>query len=482
MFHSQTHEALHAARREGPFLLTGRVEDVLQNETIPLASKLKKMISELATRVRAMHPDHHAIANGMAWVSLFVFIGKLAGAAKEMTVAWRYGVSEEVDAYLFVLNLVSWPVGVWFSVLTVVLVPLAARMRQDISAEIPQFRAELLGLTVLLGAAFALLAWLGLPMLLRASWTGLPVTTVTIATNMAPTLALLLPMGVLISLFSAWMLAAGRHANTLLESVPALAILVSLLAFPGGGVEPLVWGTLTGFAFHLASLAVPLGRRSEIEGPRFTRQSSQWPAFWQGFGIMLAGQALMSFVGIIDQFFAAHLGTGAIATLSYANRILALILGFGATAVGRATLPVFSQAQVQGVGQARGVATQWMRLLFVLGVVAVIVGWWLAPLAVKLLFERGAFTVRDTQTVTEVLRYGLAQLPFYFSALVLVSYASSQRRYILLFWSGVIGIVFKIIGNAVLVPLFGIKGIALAWAVVYMLNAQFLWLTLGRSR
>jgi len=434
-----------------------------------------------SARLRNAHPDHRAIARGMAWVTLFVLLGKLAGAAKEMTIAYRYGVSVEVDAYLFVFNLVNWPVSVWFSVLTVVLVPLAARIRQGAAAELPRFRAELLGLTLLLGIALALLAWLGLPLLLRSSWTGLPSTTVTIATNMAIALALLAPLGVLISLFSAWMLAAGRHANTLLESIPALVILVALLAFPGGRAEPLVWGTLAGFVLHLASLAVPLAWRSESEAPRFTHQSLQWSTFWQGFGIMLAGQMLMSFIGIIDQFFAAPLGTGAIATLSYANRILALMLGLGATAVGRATLPVFSQAQVQGGGPLHRVATYWVRLLFVVGVIAMIVGWWLTPWAVKLLFERGAFTARNTAAVTEILRYGLAQLPFYFAALVLVSYASSQCRYLLLFWSGVIGIVCKMIANTVLVSLFGIKGIALAWVIVYMLNALFFWMTLGYS-
>lgn len=441
-----------------------------------------KAFSAFRARLRNAHPDHHAIARGMAWVALFVFLGKLAGAAKEMAIAYRYGVSEEVDAYLFVFNLVNWPVSVWFSVLTVVLVPLAARIRQGASAELPRFRSELLGLAILLGVFLALLVWLGLPLLLRAPWTGLPSTTVTIATNMVPGLALLAPLGVVISLFSAWMLAAGRHANTLLESVPALAILVALLTFPGGGAEPLVWSTVAGFVFHLASLAAPLTRRGEIEAPRFTHRSPQWTPFWQGFSIMLAGQALMSFIGIIDQFFAAHLGTGAIATLSYANRILALILGLGAMAIGRATLPVFSQAQARGGGQVHRVATHWARLLFVLGVAAIIIGWWLAPWAVKLLFERGAFTAQNTAVVTEVLRYGLAQLPFYFAALVLVSYASSQRRYILLFWSGVIGIVFKMIANAVLVSLFGIKGIALAWVVVYAMNALFFWLVLRRLR
>jgi peptidoglycan biosynthesis protein MviN/MurJ (putative lipid II flippase) len=36
------------------------------------------------------------------------------------------------------------------------------------------------------------------------------------------------------------------------------------------------------------------------------------------------------------------------------------------------------------------------------------------------------------------------------------------------------------LSNAALIPLFGIKGIALAWGVVYALNAQFFLLTLRR--
>jgi hypothetical protein len=63
---------------------------------------------------------------------------------------------------------------------------------------------------------------------------------------------------------------------------------------------------------------------------------------------MGAGQALMSFTGIIDQFFAANLGAGAISTLSYANRVLGLILSLGAMAISRATLPEFSAVHARG--------------------------------------------------------------------------------------------------------------------------------------
>jgi putative peptidoglycan lipid II flippase len=195
----------------------------------------------IRARIHNAHPDHYAIARSMVWVALFVLLGAVARAAREMAIAYRYGVSEDVDAYLFVFNLVSWPVGVWFSVLTVVLVPLAASIQQTGSSALRRFRSELLGFTVTLGMTLAFMGWLGLPVLLNSSWTGLPSNTATIATQMAPTLALLALLGVLISLFSAWMLAASRHGNTLLESVPAVVLLLSLLIFSGGGTEPLVW-------------------------------------------------------------------------------------------------------------------------------------------------------------------------------------------------------------------------------------------------
>jgi len=109
---------------------------------------------------------------------------------------------------------------------------------------------------------------------------------------------------------------------------------------------------------------------------------------------------------------------------------------------------------------------------------AMLAGYVLAPAIIRLLFERGQFSADDTDIVSGVLRYGLPQLPFYFSSMVLVSYALSQRRYGLIFWSGIIGCIGKVAGNIALVPLLGINGIALATMFVYGLNASFFWLVL----
>jgi putative peptidoglycan lipid II flippase len=430
-------------------------------------------LNALGSRFRTADPHHAAILKGMLTVALFTLLGKLISAAKEMVVAYRYGLAAEVDAYQFLFNLVSWPLGVWASVLTAVLVPLAARMRGADPDGLPRFRAELFGLTLVLGLGLALAGWLGISTVLGVDQTGLPARTTALAQAALPGLILMLPLGMIVALQSAWMLAAGRHLNTLLESVPMLFIAAAILTFPSGGIAPLVWGTVVGSMCHLLTLLVPMARRQELETPRLTHASPSWRLFWRGFGIMAIGQALISFTVVIDQFYAVALGPGSIATLGYANRVLSLILSLAAVAVSRATLPVFSQARPGAAGELYEVARYWTRLMFVAGIAVMLIGHVLAPWAIALLFERGQFSARDTVVVAEVLRYGLPQLPFYLPVMVLVSYALSQRRYGLIFCSGVIGCAGKVIGNILLVPALGVNGIALAAIFVYGFNLLF---------
>lgn len=439
-----------------------------------LWAKQLGLLQAVRAKIRAAHPDHHAIARGMFWVSLFVVLGGLTRAAKEMVVAWRYGISAEVDAYLFVFNIVTWPVSVWFSVLTVVLVPLAARLRQSEPEELARFRAEVFGLTVVVGViGYAVIA-LALRALLKSSWTGLSASVASVAADSVLPLSLLVPLGMVISLFSVWMLSAGRHVSTLLEGVPAVVILSVLPIVPAVSIEPLVWATVAGFAFHMVGLGVPLATHHEIGMPRFSRASPQWQWFWRGFGIMSIGQGIMSIAGIIDQLFAAHLGEGAIAILGYANRILSIVLSIGAIAISRATLPVFSRAQAEQSEVLKSVSGRWSRIMFFLGVVSVFSFWPLVPWVVKTLFQRGAFTAYDTALVSDVLRYGLLQIPFYFAGTVFISLFASVGRHREIALIAVGGLITKVVAMFIIVPLMNIKGVIFATAVMYAVTLLLL--------
>jgi peptidoglycan biosynthesis protein MviN/MurJ (putative lipid II flippase) len=408
------------------------------------------------------------IARNLLMLTIFVMLAKLVAMLKEMAIARRYGVGEVVDGYLFVFNLVSWPVSVWLSVLAVVLVPLASRLQQGDSAGVIEFRTELFGFTLLAGLALSLAAWLGLPVLLRSDWLGLSLGVRFVALETVPILALVPLLGLLIGLYSIWMLSREQHANTLYEGLPALGILLAVVLLPFDGVTPLLWGTLAGMAFQLAAVVAPPYRAGEFEMPRFRQTSPHWPAYWQGFGIMMIGQVIMSLTSVIDQFFVAGLGSGAISTLGYANRVMALFLGLGATVVSRAMLPVFSRLHVAaGDTGTRWIALRWSLWMVLLGGLALAFGWILSPWLLALLFERGAFTPTDTMVVVAVFRHGLWQLPAYFPGIVLVTLLSGRGRYAALAGVAGLSLLIKLGGNAALIPSQGLLGVQWATALMY---------------
>lgn len=425
--------------------------------------------------------SHRKIANSFLWISLFVVVGKFAGAAKEMTIAWRYGVSAKVDAYVFIFNLVNWPISVWFSILTVVLLPLLARLRNETESDLPKFRSELLGFTLFIGLILGVVAWLGLSILLREGYLGLTGDALFQALDMMSGLALLLPLGTVISLFSAWLLSNGHHRNTLYEAIPALVLLVALLTPSNFISEPLVWGTVAGFALHAAALALPIQQRGELPVPRLSLRSPAWQFFWSSIGIMALGQMLTSLAGLVDQFLIAGLNAGSLSTLSYTNRVLALIVGLGATAVSRATLPVFSSEVGLGGNKVVPLALAWFKWMLIFGIIVFIVSWFLAPWAVHILFERGAFTAENTQSVASLLRYALFQVIFVFPGLVLVSALAAQQRHKLIALSGAINCAFKIPLAFLLVKYFELPGLVFSTVLMYALSTALLFLMVKRS-
>jgi peptidoglycan biosynthesis protein MviN/MurJ (putative lipid II flippase) len=182
---------------------------------------------------------------------------------------------------------------------------------------------------------------------------------------------------------------------------------------------------------------------------------------------MGSGQFILSLALPLDQYTAAYLGDAAIAILGYANRVLGLLLAVGAIAISQSALPVLSELAVSEPKRAAYVAARWAGGLLVTGIVAVVVGWIAAPWLIPLLFERGAFTSDDSQAVTRAFQWGLIQMPFFFSGLLLVQLLASQGRYrtIALIAAGTFTV--KACANFGLALWLGVAGITLATGLMY---------------
>jgi peptidoglycan biosynthesis protein MviN/MurJ (putative lipid II flippase) len=420
----------------------------------------------MRARLSTIRPEHKQIARGVAAVGTFVLAAKLIAMVKEIAIAWRYGVSPTVDSYLLVFNLVQYPASIWAGVIGAVLVPYAVRLRHVASRDLVRFRSELLGAAILLAVALTVGVWLLLPWVLQQPWIGLEAEQMALAANMVVPGGAILAVSILIWLWATWTMAGSRHVNTLLEGAPALVILLGVLIV--GGSNTLMWATLFGFVLQAVLLLLSLRMHNDIEKPSFVFSSSHWRLFLSGIGVMLVGQALMNAVGLVDQLFAARLGPGAISSLGYANRLLGLLLALGTTTIGRAVLPVLSQAHVQGHNALKQVAFQWALLLGIVGLITAVVGIWLAPIGVQAMFQRGQFTAEDTARVADVLRYSLIQVPFYFASTALVYTLLSQGRQLAVAAVAAFSLILKISLSLALVPVLGLDGLVLATSGVYL--------------
>ena len=429
----------------------------------------------LIRRLNAIHPDHQRIFRGAFRVAVFLVLGKAAGAIKEMAVAYRYGISDAVDAYQFTMTMANWLPVTIVGVLGVVLIPVLVRLRRTGGHERDLFVRELQGAVLAGGLVLAALTALAWPWVLQWLGSGLSGPVAAMSTQLlyafVPVTVLLLIAGI----SGARLRSHERHVNTLLDSMPAVTTLawVMLAAVSADDVGPLLWGTLVGYAIQAAWLAWLAARADGgfWGAPLLSLRSPHWPELMSAAGVMLVGQVAMSFVGPLDQYTAANLGDNANATLGYASRLLSLLLGIGAVSVGRAALPVLADVQSRGdPARARSMALKWSVLMMGAGAAAVAIAWALAPWGVALLFERGAFTADNTQAVAQVLRWGLLQLPFYFGVLILVQLLASQNRYRVMALIAVANFLLKVVLNAMLAPRMGTAGIMLATSLMYALS------------
>jgi len=182
-----------------------------------------------------LHPDHRRIASGAFRVAVFLLLGKALGAVKEMAVAWRYGVSDVVDAYQFTLTLTTWLPVTLTGVLAVVLIPVLVKVKRAPHAERWCFLRELSGLSWLLAAGVSALTWLAWPWVLQTLGSGLSPDTRAMTHALLAGFAPVAGLTLLAGISAARLRAHERHINTLLDSVPALAVLACVLLWTQAG-------------------------------------------------------------------------------------------------------------------------------------------------------------------------------------------------------------------------------------------------------
>jgi peptidoglycan biosynthesis protein MviN/MurJ (putative lipid II flippase) len=409
-----------------------------------------------------------ALFRDVVIVAVFTGCAASARVAQEVAIAWRFGIGGTVDAYSFLMSLVNWPVSVWAGMLTVLLVPAFARLRSEAAERLTLFRAELLGTSLIVAAVGGALFWFGAHSAVDGASDRLSAPIIDQARRMIGVMSFAMPLGLLASLLSIWLLTSRRHSNTLLEGIPPLTIVGAILLWPSAhSSAPLLWGTVIGFGLRLFVVWALDSGANGVTRPLFSYQAPAWAGLRRAGAMLVIGQALTSVTVIVDHVFAAHLGEGAIATFNYASRIVGFVALLGATVIQRATLPIFSSAYASRDATAPRFAVRWTLFALVAGLVLVGLVVAFALPVTRLAFERGAFSADDTRAVSALAKYYAVHLPFYFGGLVVVSMMAARSMYAAIAVVAASNLIVKVLANVILMPVLGLAGIALSTAVMY---------------
>lgn len=277
---------------------------------------------------------------------------------------------------------------------------------------------------------------------------------------------------------AAW-LRADKHF-IVATSAPILIPLaiISLLLYEGkdATVGTLVTGTVAGSVLHLGVLSATLAGR-------MPGQWSFWRSclrYWDPHVLTVSRHAahflfaggIFSSTVVVDQTMAAWLSPGSVAVLGYTEKICGIILAVTVAPSCDVLFPYFAEK----VARKDWPAVRYQLLasaggILALAMPAVLTLCWLAPWIVALLFERGSFTGQDTLRVAEVLRYAALQIPFYIVGSLASRVVVAMQATHFIIWLSVVGLIFNVGLNWLLMREMGAAGIALSTVLVQMTSA-----------
>jgi putative peptidoglycan lipid II flippase len=424
------------------------------------------------------------ILGAAATIGALTIIAKIAALGKDAAVAYSFGTSDAMDAFLIGMLLPAFAINVIASALNAAFISVLIECRERSGPAAAARLFESIVLLSLLLLTVSTLVLLGVA----------PIVMTRLAKGFAPEkLALthhvfvrLLPVVLLSGMSTVYtgVLNAGERF-ALGAAAPAavpLLILIAVVAFGRtAGVDALTWGTVAGYAATAAIVARAANRAGFGVLPRWHGWTPELRRVAAQYAPVAAGASLMSSTGLVDQAMASMLPAGSVAALGYGNKTVGMVTALGTAALGTAVLPHFSRMVARTDWSAlRHSVRTWTRIIIAVTVPASLLLIAGSTAIVRSVFEWGAFTARDTVNVSLVQAMYLLQLPFYTLGILFVRALTSLQKNHVLLWGNMISFPLNLVLNLVLMRSLGAAGIALSTSLVYAVSCAYLGLMLHR--
>ena len=414
-------------------------------------------------------------------------VSRVAGFAREMLMSRIMGASAAADAFFVAFRLPNTFRRLFGEgAFSAGFVPLFSQRLhgEGGEADAREFSEQVLGVFLPTLVLFTLVFELIMPIFVAAisGYAGEKLALATFLTRITfPYLVLIS----LVSLFSGILNSLARFtAAAFAPALLNLAMLSALILVPVGGevtATALAIGVTIGGFIQIALLwaaAKRAGISLKLRRPRMT------PGVRQFVRVVVPatlGAGVYQISAFIDTFFLTRIGTGAMSYFNYADRLNQLPLGVIGAALGTAILPQVSRHVGAGepelAAKVQGQAAELAMLLCLPAALALSVA--SGPL-VSALFQGGRFSAADASITALTLAIVVTGLPAYVLVKVLTpGFYSRQDTATPVKTAGIV-LLANVALNFLLIPPFGIAGLAAAIAICSWLNCVMLYVILHR--
>ena len=412
-------------------------------------------------------------------VALGTALVKVAAVGKELVVAWRFGTSNELDAFLIALVVPAFIINVVAGSFSAALIPTYIRVReqegtsaaQKLFSGVTAWGLGLLGITTILMVAT-------IPLYLPLIASGFDSQNLNLTLHLLYVLAPSVLLSGMIVIWSAVLNAGERFVLAAISPIvtPVISV-VLLLGFESWGIFCLAIGLVCGTVLEMIILGAALQRQGISLLPRWYGFDAHLREVASQYAPVVAGALLICSAAPVDQIMAAMLSPGSVAALSYGNRVIAFPISLISVALSTAVIPYFSKmVACQNWAEVHDTLKHYLRLVILTTVPLTALLIVFAEPIVRVLFQRGSFTAEDTQLVAQIQSFYALQIPFYIANILVVRLITSMQKNHILIWVSGFNLLINITFNYLFMQWLGIKGIALSTSCVYIFSFFYVFL------
>jgi putative peptidoglycan lipid II flippase len=246
---------------------------------------------------------------------------------------------------------------------------------------------------------------------------------------------------------------------------PATTLATMLLLWDSQGLRALAVGSVVGPIVSVAILTGALLRASLMPLP-VLRPAGRLRPFAQHAGPLTAGAAVLQLNVIADRAVASLLGPGAVSVLRYADVLVRVPMGAIGPAWGAAIYPALVRSTLSGIVSSLAVDSQRaIRYVTAVFVPIATLTAAVAPLAVRLAYGRGAFSVDAIHATAGTVAAFAPLLLLLMIQPILVGAHNARRRGEVMLAGAMMNVAFNATLDLVFGLYLGVAGIALSSSV-----------------